>query len=243
MKVNGQKFSEHISKASLGGLVNEVVLGTDLTFAVINEGKSVVSICSKGVVEHDTGEIGIFNLDLFNRAVQYAKETIFAGEAEIEVNIVENRIIFKKGDDELKFLLSNPKVISSTIDNSKEVLEKISQGEAVIVKLTSAVKDKCLKAIQLVSPERCVFVSTGSKVQFFVGKETEHNVVVDLGVTKGKGKFKLVLKPDLFSKVLQALPADKDVILELREGMPLVLDMEGYVFLIFPMEAEVRNDA
>ena len=239
MKINAQKFVDHMLKASLGGLVNEVVLRKDFTFAVINEGKSVVSICSAGLVDYDKGEIGIYNLDLFNKSLQYAKDTIFAGEAEIDAEIVENRLIFKKGDDELKFLLSTPKLMAeSTIDNSKEVLEKISQGEAVIIKLTPGVKDKCLKAIQLVSPEKCIFVSNGGKVQFFVGKETEHNVVVDLGSAKGKGKFKLVIKPDFLSRVLQALPIDKDVMLELRDGMPLVLDMDGYIFLVFPMETE-----
>lgn len=243
MKVNSQRLFDHINKARLGGLVNEMILGKDLTFAVINEGKSVISICNKGPVNYTGGEIGIFNLELFSKAIQYARETIFVGEEEIEFNIVENRLVFKKGDDELKFLLSNPKVISSTIDNASEVLEKISQGEAVIVKLIQSVKDKCLKAIQLVNPEKCIFVSTGSKVQFFVGKETEHNVVIDLGITKSKVKFNLVVKPDFLSRVLQSLPTEKDVIIELRKNMPLVLDMEDYVFLVFPMEAESKNGA
>jgi hypothetical protein len=242
VKVNSIQFLDHISKASLGGLINEVVFKSDLSFAVTDESKSVVSVCNKGLVEHKYGEIGIFNLDLFGKAVQYAKDTIFSNGADIDMDIIDNRFVFKKGDNEFKFLLSSPSAISSTVENASAVLAKLSERSSVVVKLTALAKDTCLKAISLITSETCVFVISGGKAKFSVGKSTEHNAVVDLGSVKGTGNFKVCLQPAFVSKVFEVLPAEVDVILELREEMPVIIDADSYTFLIAPMEVESTND-
>lgn len=236
MKVNAVEFLNHIEKASVGGLVNEIVLGNHLSFAVTDETKSVVVICSKGIVKDTTEEIGIFNLGMFRGAIQYAKDKLFPKSEEIEMNVVDNRLVFKNKGEEFKFLLSNSKVISTAVENPDEVLKKIGATDATLVVLDSDSIGKIVKAIQLIVPEKCEFRVDTGKVKIMIGKEVEHNAVVNLGTGKGKGKFKLVVKPDCLLKVLSVLPAGADITLEIRDGMPLIIDLENYTFLVASME-------
>lgn len=234
MKVNGEKFLNHINKLNLGGLVNEAVLDKDLRFAVTDESKSVVSISNISLGSNPHNDIGIFDLNLFIRALQYAKDSIFVGDSEIVLDVVDNRLVFKKGQDEFKFLLSDSKVISNTIDNVDTVLKTVRAIDSASFKLTSLLKDKCLKAIQLITPETCTFTVQDGSIFFEVGKSNEHNIVIDLGKVKFKQSFSISLDPEFVSKVLGVLPMELDAIIELRKEMPVIIDIQDYTFLISP---------
>jgi len=238
MKVSAEKLLEHISKASLGGLVNELVLGKALDFSVTDESKSVCAFCLKGLGTNESEELGVFNLSLFSKAIQYARDSIFGADA-IEVITEDNRLVFKKGNDQFKFLLSDSKVISSMVENPTEALGIIRKDEPVKVALTPALVSKCLKAIQLIESDRCSFVIKDGRVLFEVGKKIDHNTVTDLGETKIKKNFQLVLKSDFLVKVLSVLPTNADSVLELRMDMILVIESGNYIFLISP--ADVQN--
>jgi len=69
-----------------------------------------------------------------------------------------------------------------------------------------------------------------------VGNEIEHSATVDFALANGKGKFKLVTKPDFLDKVLSVLPTTGEVSLELRDGLPLIFRFENYVILLASME-------
>jgi hypothetical protein len=238
MKLDAQLFLDHIRKASVGGVINELVFGNRLSFALTDETKSVVSICSAGLVEEETNEIGIFDSGLFSRSIQYAKDIIFAKDQAIEMNLVDNRLVFKNGDNEFRFLLSAPKAIQTKVNNPDDVLEKVGAGPAVTIGIDSSIIDQCLKAIQLIAPDKCTFLVESGKVKLSVGDEVKHIAIVNLGVAKSRGKFKLVVKPDFLSKVLSVLPPDKEIVLSLRDGMPLVFTIPGYVVLLASMEIE-----
>ena len=238
MKLNSQAFLDHINKASMGGLVNEMVLGKDLSFAVTDDTKSVLAICGKGLGKGQDIEVGIFDLGMFTKAVQYAKDVIFAGAPEIEMDLVENRLVFSKDERDYKFLLSNPKVISTVVENSEEVIEKVSASDPTTIKLNSASLAECIKAINSVSSEKCEFRVENGKVKLTVGDDIKHIIGVPLGTGEGKGKFKLVVKPDYLTKILSVLPSDVEATLELRPTMPLIFRIPGYIFLLASMEIE-----
>ena len=242
MKINAQLFLDHISKASIGGTINEIVLGSRMSFAATEDSKSVVSIC-KGIdiVDSVNGKIGILNLKSFSKVVKYAKGTLFTKGQDIEISMVDRNLhqylVFKnEAENELTFLLCPPKLISTTVDNAEEVIEKVSAGEAVMVTLTPALISQINKAIQIIAPAKCVFVSEGGKVKLLIGNEVEHNAIVNLGATKGGGKFKIVVKPKFLSKVLSVLPSDKDTLVEIRDAMPLIFKTAEYTFLLASME-------
>jgi hypothetical protein len=238
MKIDAQLLLDHVNKASVGGLIDAVVLGKHFSYAVTDDTKSVVSICKKGIVKDDTDPIGIYRISLFNMAVQYAKGIIFSKDKEIDMEITEDRLVFKKGEHAYSFKLSSPKAVRTTVGNPDEVIEKVSAGPASIIPFNAATRSMCLKTIQSVETEKCTFIVESGKVKLLVGRSEDHNVIVPLGDTKGKNKFKLVVKPDFLSKVLGVLPADKDATLELRDSVPLIIDIENYTFLVASMEIE-----
>ena len=131
MKVRTEDLTQHIQKARVNGLIDEVVLDSEMKFCVTDMAKSVLSICKEGIGKSEFGEIGIFNLTLFLKAIEYAKASVFQNAESLEFFVEENRLVFRKGDNELKYLLSNPKVISSTVLDIEKTLEKIRGKEYV----------------------------------------------------------------------------------------------------------------
>ena len=238
MRINAKLLLNHIKMLSVGGIIKEAVLGSEPPFAVTDNTKSVVTICSKNIVDSGNGEIGILNLKLFSQAVKKLKKTLPAGNNEIEMEIVGNMIVFKSDKGETEFPLYDPMGISSVVENSREVMEKISVGDATIVILNKTVRDECIKAIKLIAPKVCMFiVAESGGVTILVGGEKDHNATVDLGVAKGVGAFKLVVKPEYLAKVLSVLPKDEDATLEMRAALPLIFKINNYVFLLASMEA------
>ena len=148
MKINVPLFLDHINKARVGGLINEAVFGNHLSFALADESQSVVSICLPGIVEEESDEIGIFSLDVFCKFIQDARDRVFKGAQEIEMNVVEvngqRSVLFKNGDNECSFILSNPKDVWAAVENSSQVLETIRKIDPTVVRLNKSSIGECL---------------------------------------------------------------------------------------------------
>ena len=238
MKILANDLIKHIEKASVGGLINELVLDKDFKFVVTDDSKSVLSICNIANSNNDLGEIGIFDLMLAVKAVQYASGSIFTTDEELELKVVENRLVFKKGDNEFKFLLSNPKVIASTVENIEETMKKLRSKDGVSFTLTKAVIDNLIKAIQLINPEIITIFVKDKKVLALVGKETEHNAIIDLVTLSNDIALQVKMKPDYFLKVLQVLPVEDEVTMELRHSYPIIFSSKNYSFVCSPIQNE-----
>ncbi len=238
MKIKANELVTHIEKASVGGMINELVLDKDFKFVVTDDTKSVLSICNVANPNNDLGEIGIFDLMLAIKAVQYASGSIFTTDEELELKVVDNRLVFKKGDNEFKFLLSNPKVIASTVENIEETMKKLRSKEGISFIFTKSNIDTLTKAIQLINPEIVTIYVKDKKVLALVGKETEHNAIVDLFTLKDDVALKVIMKPDYFLKVLQVLPVDDEVKIEIRDSYPIIFTSKNYSFVCAPVKNE-----
>ena len=238
MKIRANDLITHIEKAGVGGLINELVLDTDFKFVVTDDSKSVLSICNVANPNNDLGEIGLFDLGLVINAVQYASGSIFNTDEELELKVVDNRLVFKKGDNEFKFLLSNPKVIASTVENIEETMKKLRSKEGISYIFTKNNIDTLTKAIQLINPEIVNIYVKDKKVLALVGKETEHNAIVDLATLQNDVLLKVIMKPDYFLKVLQVLPIDDQVSIELRDDYPIIFTSKNYSFVVAPVKNE-----
>lgn len=238
MKIRANDLITHIEKAGVGGLINELVLDTDFKFVVTDDSKSVLSICNVANPNNDLGEIGLFDLGLVINAVQYASGSIFNTDEELELKVVDNRLVFKKGDNEFKFLLSNPKVIASTVENIEETMKKLRSKEGISFIFTKNNIDTLTKAIQLINPEIVNIYVKDKKVLALVGKETEHNAIVDLATLQNDVLLKVIMKPDYFLKVLQVLPIDDQVSIELRDDYPIIFTSKNYSFVVAPVKNE-----
>ena len=238
MKIKANELVAHIEKASVGGLINELVLDKDFKFVVTDDSKSVLSICNVVNSNNDLGEIGIFDLVLAIKAVQYASGSIFSIDEELELKVVDNRLVFKKGDNEFKFLLSNPKVIASTVENIEETMKKLRSKEGISFTFTKNNADTLIKVIQLINPEIVTIYVKDKKVLALVGKEIEHNAIVDLFTLQNDILLKVIMKPDYFLKVLSVLPTDDEVKIELRDGYPIIFTNKNYSFVVAPVKNE-----
>ena len=232
MKIVAEKLLKHVEKASILGLINEIVLSENLSFSVTDDAKSVLSMNAKGIEGADLGKIGLFDLQMVQKTIQYASSAIF-GQEELTVFVKDNRLIFKKDDNEFKFLLSNPKVISSTIENIDETMTKLRSKEGISIVLAKKDADNILSAIALINPETVSIYVKEGKILCLIGKETEHNAIVCLGTSDKEVSLKL--KPDLLSKVLQVLSFDTEVKMEMRSSFPVIFVNGDYTFVISPI--------
>ena len=241
MKVKSDIFINHIKKASIEGLINEAVLDDKLNFAVTDDARSVVAISNNKFVNASTefGKVGLYDLGLLIKSIQFCKGVVDDEQGDIEVVVKDNKLLFKKGDNEVKFLLSNPKVISSTIENSADVLRKFSSTDCIQVVVDNKDIDSILKAISLLNPEVITLVCSKKKVMCFIGKETEHNVNLKMGTYANNGdeyEMSLKFKPDLFSKVLTTISGSNNNTFELRKDFPIVIRTDEYTWIVAPLK-------
>lgn len=236
MKISANVLINHIERAAIGTLINEMVLNEDLTFAVTDDARSVLSICNKSLGKSDFGKIGIYDLGLMIRTIQYSSTAIFNADEELDISVVENRLVFKKGDNEFKFLLSNPKVISSTIENPEEVLIKLRSKDAIQIVLDKKDIDSILQAIALITPEIVDIKTDGKKVLCLIGKDTEHNTNIRIGSFNEGKDISLKFKPDLISKVLDTVKNCENVKLELRAEYPAIFETGDYTLVMAPVK-------
>lgn len=231
MRIKNDRLISHIEKAAVGGMINEIVLDDTFNFSVTDDARSVL-VVSKCSFPSDLGRIGLFDLPLFVKSVQYVSGSVFDSGEDIELSVVGNRLVFKKGDNELKFLLSNTEVVSTTVKDIDSVLSKIRSKDCVSIPLTKKVVDDCCKSISLVSPEEVMLSVKGGKVMFCVGKESEHNANLLVGVTSSALEVTVKQRPDVLLKVLQVILSEEDLVMEVRENYPLVILSKEYTFVI-----------
>lgn len=232
MKLSATELKTLVSTVYLGGLINELVIQADGTFAVADDSKSVVVTSNEPLkCDASLGQVGFFGLDLLINAIDYASTSIFSSDI-LDVVVENNRLIFKKGKNEFKFLLCNPTVVASTLANPAETLKKIRAKEGSTVKLAPTDIEKCLKSIQIISPETVAIVASGGQLYLTVGKELEHNSTICLGVSDKD--FSLRFKPDLLVKILSEI--HEDVTLEVRPTYPALLVTKKFTFIVAPIK-------
>lgn len=237
MKVSKTKFSEHVTKAFVDGLVNEVVFGSRFDFAVVDETKAVLSICTEGLAEHDLGELGVFNLATFKSMIDYACTEMFRNQDNLELTRDENKLVFEDGKNNLRFLLVSPKVVSSTVANAGDVVTKLESVSAVSIKVSTSAREQCKKQIVLTNSDYATVTCDGEHVLMSVGKATEHSGRVDFGVAKVNTTFQMRFKTNYIAKVFNVLSSD-DVTIEIRPNCPMLIRDGIYTFIIASVQEE-----
>ena len=236
MKINAGVLVNHIEKATISGLINEMVLNEDMKFAVTDDARSVLSICSGLIGKNDFGKIGIYDLGLMIKTIQFASNSIFNPDEELDIKVVENKLIFKKEDNEFKFLLSNPKVISSTIEDVEAVLIKLRSKDHIQIVLDKRDLTSILAAIALINPEIVSIVVDGNKILCSIGKDTEHNTIIKIGSCANPQELNLKFKPDLMARVLTTLSNCDDIKVEIREDFPIIFVVDNYILVMAPVK-------
>lgn len=232
MKIDANKLAKHLAVAGMGGLINELVLNDDLSFSATDEGKWVLVSGKGGKSKTGFGKIGIYGVEFILKVIGYVSDAIYKGK-EIELTVEGNKLVFKEGNNEFKFQLSDPKVVSSTVDNFDGAFAKVTEGACAELELTKEASDRLMKAVALLeSRVVTLFVSEGDVVAS-LGEELEHNACVELG--KVDAEFpatKILLNTSVLKKMLDVLPKDQKITLELRADRPVVVTCGGYTLLL-----------
>lgn len=226
--MKAKELIAHIEKANVGGLINEIVFGDKFVFSSTDEAKNVIVTNTVGICDSKLGEFGVYGIDTLLKAIQYVASSIFSQDEDISVELIENRLVFRKGGNEFKFLLADVKLISTTVSNIQVVIEKLSAPEAVSVKLSSQIIGNMLQLFSLINPESITFYSKEGRLYCSVGKEIEHNSIVELGTVSQLvvvSKF----KTDVLVKVFSAVSSDDEVVLEIRNNFPMVIKSGNYI--------------
>jgi hypothetical protein len=236
MKVKANEFLKLIKKASVEGLIDEVVLSDDMKFSVTDDASSVLSIVKKSMGESGFGEIGLFELDKLIKAVNFASGSIFDAEEELNILVDKNHLVFKKDDNEFRFHLSDPKAITRCVDNSGAVLEKIRTVQGVKIGLERRDVDSVLKAISLLEPDIVSIVTKEGKVFCVVGVSKDHNTSIKLGSYEKGEDMVLQFSATSLAKVLTTISMCDIVDMEIRQATPLVLNSEDHYLLLAPLK-------
>lgn len=239
MKIKAERLISHIEKARVGGLVDEMVLDEKLSFQVSDDAKSVLAISNLGLGESGFGSIGIFDLSLFVKAIQFAATQIFSANEDLDFTVDGSYLVFKKkGKSEFKFLLSNPEVICNSVKNLDDVLARIQSHKAIKVEMKKDDFDVVSKAIELITPEKVTMYTEDGKVYVLIGNTKQHNSIICLGKTDSGVEVNLDFVPGVFTKLIQVLPFESGVTMELRKDMPAVFSAEYYTFLMAPVKEQ-----
>jgi len=227
-----EMLMNRVEMANTSGLINEAVFDDKLKFAITNESHSVVAVANtdKGI---GLPEIGVFDLGQLLKTMQYVS-TWVDDLSKIEISIDVNRLMFSVGRKKMKFLLSDPKTISSVVtDRVPGFLEKVRKEEALSIILPNAIRNDFLKSIQLISPNTVNFYNDGKELYALVGSEMEHNAIMPLGEVKDIGKkVQALTDANLLSSVLQTVSGIPDIMLEVRNDTPLMFVMPDYLYIV-----------
>jgi len=241
MKINVSELSDVVKKASIGGGIDEVVLSKTGTFACVDESRAICIVRKTPISNFSLkSDIGIYNLGAFQKAVQYAKDTIFKADV-IDVEIDSNKLVMEKDGNKVDFLLSDPSMIFSNVSSKAGgLVEKVRATPAIVLDVSEDLIKQIATAYSIVASEIISLAISKTKTICLVGDTKKHSIQIPLPFSKDTKKdvesFAISFKASLFVKLLDLF--SKGVQLEVRQGVPVVVDCDDYTVLLSPLSGE-----
>lgn len=168
-------------RVNLGGLIGECVLeeGKDgmSSIAAIDLTNSIVLTVFGKTNFEGFDKLGISDLDTM---VKYLDS--ISVDDETTLKVVENRLIFKNKNGTFKFLLSQPDLIPTTLDE-KDALKKLIDDSSNQVEINEDFKNNFLRNIALTKTNN-VSITVGDEVRLSGGLESEHKFLLKIGTPK-----------------------------------------------------------
>lgn len=166
-------------RVNLGGLIGECVLeegknGMSSIAAIDLTNSIVLTVFGKTNFE-GFDKLGISDLDTM---VKYLDSV----DDETTLKVVENRLIFKNKNGTFKFLLSQPDLIPTTLDE-KDALEKLIDDSSNEVEINEDFKNNFLRNMALTKTNN-VSIIVSDEVNLSGGLVSEHQFRLKIGTTK-----------------------------------------------------------
>ena len=215
-----------LDKASLGGMVGMVRLGTTGKFACEDGDKSLLVFYKGEEKDLFKEEIGVFHLGVLLDILKSMDDP--------KITYKDGTLTIKEGGKTFEYLTADPEVIYTTYKPGKgehidSKLDKV--GKAVKIKLTVEQVRDILKGASVLKDASIIFIE-GDVIG--IGNENENKFRIKL--EKGAGiEDKVVLPKKAFQAVLQA--CEGEVTLALRKDKaPVVVTENDLTFVIKQLE-------
>jgi hypothetical protein len=234
VKVNGEALARLLRRVFLNGIVDECVLEVDEDCRV--QAMDMTGMLFLSCVEEiELGlEIkwGLGNLALLCRFLDSAAEET------IELEVSEERILLRREEHgELAFLLSEPDVVPTVVED-KNAINELSEQCRYGVALKEDVQQDFLFYMSLLKIKSVdLSVDSDGEVVVSGGLESEHQFSLDVGkarllksgkYVKPKKAFEVTVFGEHLASVLQVLEwgDDKSPVIHFADGKPVIVKQD-----------------
>lgn len=234
MKINRNKFIQHLNRLACAGQVTEVVFYDGFAATALAPDRLLlVDVPEFDGAEPLEAEIGVANLDRFQKALR-----LLTGEGntgvEVDIYVKDNRLVIDDGGrGKQELLLAAPKLIATRIEGATadKMFQKIPAEQTIA--LTRGILEGVEAAYSLYKPEKIEIQVSRLGGKIFVGTDKTDRAQFDLDVTS-KTEYTLSFGKhlvDVFSVITDFSSA------QLQLGGPdqpiLVIDGE-YTYMVSP---------
>lgn len=218
MEINIKTFSKLLHNVHLGGLIGECVLkegknGMNYINAIDLTNSLILSVRGKTKFE-DFKELGLSDLPVLCKYLETASE-------DTEIKLSENRLVFKNKNGTFKYLLAQPDLIPTAVEE-EDALKKLIEDYTHEITLEEEFQKNFAQSMALTKTNN-VKISVGESIKLLGGLENEHQFTIPIGKPKvikesrKEKKYELSIYGNHLSAVLNATD------LSVRENLPVLL--------------------
>lgn len=241
MGINIATLRRLLKRVHLGGIIGECVLeegknGVNHVRAIDLTNSLILSVTAKTNFT-DFKELGIGDLSTLCRYLESADE-------ETEMEVTENRIIFKNASGKFKYLLSQPELIPTVLED-KEALEGLIATYNHEVTVSEEVQKSFLSNIGLTKTNSVEVYMDGKNAIIRGGLDSEHKFSIRIGTVSGtkdsERKFTVPIFGSHMGAVLTALDWSNNEnlpIIMLKAGKPIILKQQKDMWALTIVESE-----
>jgi hypothetical protein len=227
--INVATLRRLLKRVHLGGLIEECILkegknGINSIQAIDLTNSLILSVTGKTNFT-DFGELGLSDLGTVCKYLESADE-------DTELKVSENRIIFKNNSGTFKYLLSQPDLIPTTLDD-KDALNNLVDACTHEVTLQEEFQKNFSQSITLTKTNSVSIVVDEKNVRLTGGLESEHQFTLKIGqgkaIKESKKETRKFTVP-IFGSHLGAVLGVLDW--SVRENLPTLMIREGRPIII-----------
>lgn len=226
MEIKIKTFNRLLRRVHLNGLIEECVLnegknGVNSIQAIDLTNSLILSVTGKTNFE-EFKQLGLSDLGTLCKYLENAED-------KTDLNVVENRLVFKNKFGSFKYLLSQPDLIPTSLDD-KDALSNLVDNCTHEVTLQEEFQKNFAQNMALTKTNN-VTVTVGDNVMMSGGLESEHQFSLKIGKptvlkTSRDEKFSVPIYGSHFGAVLNVLDwsvRENLPKLMIRKGKPIIL--------------------
>lgn len=210
---NPQELHNTFKKVYLNNIINECVLRSKdnhLYVQAIDMSNSIFLTCKSKQTTFPKGEFGINNISLLIKFLDSLADT----KIQICYDVKHNTILFKRGKNELKYMLSAIDTIPTNVDVKKSPIKNVKSKMKYSLEITEKIKKDLNFYISLTSIKviALTILPGTSSVILKAGNSVEHQFSVNAGKinTEIKNGVNVLMNSEYLNSIMNVLTWEKE---------------------------------